>query len=248
MIAQPPLDLLHVQPATERHGGATLTAHNLDCEEIDVSLWHEFLTNTGRPIFKWTHYFPIYERHFAHLRNQPATFLEIGCGNGGSLQMWKRWLGPLAVIVGLDVREECRAFEEDQIAVRIGNQADPEILRGLIEEFGPFDAVLDDGSHRMVDVNASFDYLYPRLPRSGVYMVEDMHTAYWDRYAGGLGREGTFIERSKGLIDTLNAHHFEEEMEPDPFTEETWGMHFYDSIVVFERGRRPPTRPSGGRG
>jgi hypothetical protein len=30
-----------------------------------MSLWSEFLTNDGRKIHKWTHYFPIYEQHLA---------------------------------------------------------------------------------------------------------------------------------------------------------------------------------------
>jgi SAM-dependent methyltransferase len=90
-----------------------------------MSLWSEFLTNQQRPIHKWIHYFPIYERHLDAFRNRSATILEIGCGRGGSLQKWKRWLGPLVTVVGLDIDPECRTFEEDQIQVRIGDQKDP---------------------------------------------------------------------------------------------------------------------------
>ena len=212
-----------------------------------MSLWTDFLGNRGRrPIYKWTHYFPIYERHLEPLRNRSVTFLEIGVGAGGSLQMWKRWLGPLAVVVGLDIVPECRSFEEDQIHVRIGDQKDLSTLSALVEEFGPFDAIVDDGSHFMADVTASFDYLYPRMAPSGVYIVEDMVTAYRAAYGGGLRQEGTFIEYSKSLIDHLNAHHTDPDappdrrVDPDAFTEETWAMHFYDSVVVFERGRRRP--------
>jgi hypothetical protein len=39
-----------------------------------------------------------------------------------------------------------------------------------------------------------------------VYLVEDLHTAYWDEFGGGLKKEGTFIEFCKGLIDELNAY------------------------------------------
>jgi hypothetical protein len=61
-----------------------------------MSLWAEFLTNSGRTIHKWKHYFPAYERHFARYVNRPVTVFEIGCGLGGSLQMWKRYFGPNA--------------------------------------------------------------------------------------------------------------------------------------------------------
>jgi hypothetical protein len=43
-----------------------------------MSLWAEFLTNDRRVIHKWTHYFPIYEHHFARYVNRPMVFLEIG--------------------------------------------------------------------------------------------------------------------------------------------------------------------------
>src|SRR6202041_3095696 len=107
-------------------------------------------------------------------------------------QMWKRYFGPHAQIIGLDIRPECREFEEDQIAVRIGDQSETRFLDGVLNEFGPPDVVLDDGSHRMEHVVASFRHLYPKLDRNGVYMVEDMHTSYMTKYGGGLCREGTF--------------------------------------------------------
>ena len=43
-----------------------------------MSLWSEFLTNDGRQIHKWVHYFPIYERHFNPFVNRATTFIEIG--------------------------------------------------------------------------------------------------------------------------------------------------------------------------
>lgn len=202
-----------------------------------MTLWSQFLTNQGRCIHKWTHYFPVYETHFARYINRPATFLEIGCGMGGSLQLWKSYLGPFAQIVGIDIDESCRAFEEDQIAVRIGDQKDPKFLGEVIEEFGTPDVVLDDGSHMMADVTASFRYLYPRTASSGVYVVEDLHTAYWNEFGGGTSREGSFIELCKSLIDELNADHTRNQVPVTDFTNSTLSMHFYDSIVVFERGR-----------
>jgi hypothetical protein len=202
-----------------------------------VSLWSDFLDNRNRPAHKWKHYFPIYERHFADYVNKTVTFVEIGCGQGGSLQMWKRYFGPHARIIGLDINPRCRDFEEDQIQVRIGPQQDTAFLSGIIEEFGAPDIVLDDGSHIMSHVGASFKFFYPRLPTSGIYMVEDLHTAYWPSKEGGLRRPGTFIELSKHLVDELNADHVGADLSPTEFTRTTLAMHFYDSVIVFERGR-----------
>lgn len=198
-----------------------------------MNLWADFLTNDKRSIHKWKHYFPAYEQHFRRYVNRPVVFWEIGCGEGGSLQMWKRYFGPHAQIVGLDIRPQCREFEEDQIAVRIGDQSNGQFLDAVLAEFGTPDIVLDDGSHKMSDVIATFRHLYDRIDRNGVYMVEDMHTAYWEDFGGGLRRPGTFIELCKELVDELNGVHAKLET---VFTRATLSMHFYDSIVAFERG------------
>jgi hypothetical protein len=202
-----------------------------------MSLWSLFLNNDKRLIHKWKHYFPIYESHFSRFVNRPCLFLEIGCGEGGSLQLWKSFLGPHAQIVGIDVNPACRSFEEDQIAVRIGDQSDQDFLASVVDEFGPPDIILDDGSHTMEHVQASFAFLYPRMSPTGVYMVEDLHTAYWDEYGGGLRRDGSFIETIKSLIDELNADHTRGQIAPTDFTRSTLSMHIHDSVCVFERGR-----------
>ncbi len=153
-----------------------------------MSLNQYFWTNTGRPINKWVHYLPLYERYFAPFRDRAILFIEIGAGQGGSSQMWKHYFGPAARIVSLDIRPECLDFQDEQVQVRIGDQSDPAFLQGLIHEFGAPDVVLDDGSHLMPHVTASFEFLYPRMAREALYMVEDLHTAYWPDYGGGLRR------------------------------------------------------------
>jgi cephalosporin hydroxylase len=205
-----------------------------------MSLWSLFLNNEKRVIHKWRHYFPIYEHHFGRFVNRPCLMIEIGCGEGGSLQLWKSFLGPYAQIVGIDINPDCRAFEEDQIAIRIGDQSDEGFLASVLDEFGTPDIVLDDGSHVMKHIQVSFAFLYNRTSPSGVYVVEDLHTAYWPEYEGGLRRDGSFIETAKNLIDELNADHTRGALEPTEFTRNTLGMHFYDSVCVFERGRHLP--------
>ena len=201
-----------------------------------MTLWSDFLTNDKRIIHKWKHYFPVYERHFKDFVYKPVTFLEIGCGLGGSLQMWKRYFGPHARVVGIDVNPECKTFEEDQIEVRIGDQHDAKFLQSVVDEVGALDIVLDDGSHKMSDMIASFQFLYPRMSKSGVYMVEDLHAAYWEEFEGGLRKPSTFIELCKNLIDELNADHTRDALPPTDFTRTTLSMHFYDSVAVFEHG------------
>jgi len=201
-----------------------------------MDLWQDFLTNQGKTIHKWEHYFPIYERHFAPWRGRSLTFLEIGVSKGGSLQMWRRYFGPLARIVGVDIDRKCKAHEAPGVFVRIGDQSDPSFLRSLIDEFGPFDVVLDDGSHEMDHLRKTFEFLYPLVPKNGVYMVEDLHAAYWEEFGGGLGKAETFVNFAKGLIDELNADHSRGALAPTAFTRQTYSMCFYDSVIAFEKG------------
>src|SRR5438067_13766465 len=41
----------------------------------------------GRGIWKWLHYFDIYDRHFSRFRGEAVHVLEIGVYSGGSLEM-----------------------------------------------------------------------------------------------------------------------------------------------------------------
>jgi cephalosporin hydroxylase len=204
-----------------------------------MNLWQDFQTNNGKLIHKWVHYFPIYERHLSDWRNKTITFLEIGVSKGGSLQMWSRFFGPLATIVGIDIDPSCKQHEGDGIHVRIGDQSDPKFLEEIINEFGLPDIVLDDGSHRMDHILASFQFLYQKLPKNGLYIVEDLHTAYWEEYGGGVHKPETFINVSKNFVDRLNADHSRGVIEPDFITRNTFSIAFYDSVVVIERGAIP---------
>ncbi|MEP6967851.1 MAG: class I SAM-dependent methyltransferase, partial [Pseudomonadota bacterium] len=177
--------------------------------------------------------------------------LEIGVAKGGSLQMWRRYFGPLARIVGLDIDPKCARHEEGGVLVRIGDQSDEVFLQSVIDEFGAPDIVLDDGSHRMDHIRASFEFFYPKVPKNGVYMVEDLHTAYWAQYGGGVDEAESFINLAKTLVDKLNADHSRGAVEPDAFTRDTFAMSFYDSVVVFEKGqvwRKAALEIGGARG
>jgi len=188
-------------------------------------LWQLFLNNKGNAIHKYAHYFPIYEKYFSRYINQPLIFWEIGVAFGGSLQMWKQYFGPHAIIVGIDIIEECKMFEEHNIHVRIGCQSDHAFLENIAAEFPP-DIVLDDGSHVMSDIKSTFSFLYNKLPKNGIYVVEDLHTAYWESHEGGLRRNGTFIEYCKDLVDELNAYNTRGAMEPTEFTKSTSSICF----------------------
>ena len=158
--------------------------------------------------------------------------------------MFAEYFGPLATVVGIGIDKNCKQSESDYMHVRIGDQSNTNFLESVLNEFGTPDLVLDDGGHVMQHVRSSFDYLYPRLSRNRIYMVEDMHTAYWKEYGEGYLVSDSSIEYSKNLIDQLNYQHMREEIATPQFIRDTNSISFYDSIVEFEKGTLTPKRVS----
>lgn len=202
------------------------------------TLENYFYNNTGKLITKWKHYFKAYQRHLGRFENTPSVMIEIGVAHGGSLQMWKHFLGPGARIVGVDINPGARAYEEDQIEILIGDQGDPDFLAQLLEVVPRPDIVIDDGGHTMSQQLTTFDAVFPAISERGVYICEDTHSSYWSSFGGGYRRSGTFIEAMKGRVDELNAFHSQDDpatFAATDFTRTVQSMHFYDSMVVIEK-------------
>ena len=203
-------------------------------------------------VHKWHHYFDIYSKHFGPYRDRPIKMLEIGVYRGGSLRMWKDYFHPDSTIVGIDIDKTCKDHEiaDRNVFVRIGSQADPRFLAEVNEEFGPFDIILDDGSHKTHHQNISFGALFrPALKDGGCYMVEDVHTNYWLKH---VDSEDTFIDLSKQMVDMLHEPYFDrkethfrhghpeavKQLQLSYLAANLAGIAFYDSIVVFDKKKR----------
>lgn len=203
-------------------------------------LYDYFDNNPGRLIHKWWHYFGIYERHLGVFRGRPIRLIEFGVFHGGSLQMWKHYFGGQAQIIGVDVDPRCAQLAEPGIEIVIGDQEDPATHKMLREKYGDFDIVIDDGGHTMSQQIVTFQEMYPAVKAGGIYLAEDLHTSYFPKWGGGLRRPGTFIECSKRLIDQLHAWYgVGDDLKRDLITKTTYGLHFYDSILVIEKAAIP---------
>jgi hypothetical protein len=193
-----------------------------------------FYSHSGRPANKWAHYLPFYDRAFAPYRGSPVRMLEIGVSRGGSLDLWRQYFGPDAVLFGVDIDPACARQVDMPSQVRIGSQADPGFLRGVAGEMGGIDIVLDDGSHVASHQRTSFQTLWPLLSPGGLYVIEDLHTAYWPNWEGGLRRPGTAVELVKGLIDDMHAWYHAED-EAWVARDEVGAILIGDSIVAVEK-------------
>ena len=228
-------------------GGITPFAHegdrpasNAQATVVEDMFW----SNEGPVVHKWHHYLPIYDRYLTPWRGRPVRMLEIGVSRGGSMQLWRRFLGPDAVLFGIDIDPACAVFDGQSAQVRIGSQTDTGFLRRVIAEMGGVDIVLDDGSHASAHIRASLDVLFPLLSNGGLYLIEDLHACYWRSFGGGYRRRGSFIEVVKTMVDDMH-HWYHTQGERIAATMGHLGaIHVYDSLVVLEKASVTPPRHS----
>jgi len=126
--------------------------------------------------YKGFNFFDTYSQYFSKVRDGNLKLLEIGVDTGASLRLWKNYL-PNSNIYGLDIDHACKKYEEDRIKIFIGGQTDNSILNEVIKE-GPYDAIIDDGSHVNKFTIETFNKLFPHVTSKGLYVIEDLHCCY----------------------------------------------------------------------
>lgn len=204
-----------------------------------------FYAQTDRATRKWHHYLAVYDRHLSRFRGTPVRLLEIGVHDGGSLQVWRRYLGPDAVVHGLDIDPRCAAVDDPDLVVHIGSQTDAALLGRIVGDMGGVDVVIDDGSHVWPHQVETFEALYPALSPQGLYICEDVHTSYWPEFGAGRPSSQSFVAYAKALVDRLHVWYgldggSDEGDEGDEgFARTTGSVSFYDSMVVIEKASRP---------
>ena len=166
-------------------------------------------------------YTPVYRELMRAARRRPVRLLEIGVGGfadapgGESLLLWASYF-PRGRIYGVDLHDKT-ALSGGRIQVFQCSQADAPRLGALAAEHGPFDFVIDDGSHLNAHQIETFRILWPHLEDGGTYIVEDVQTSYWPSYGGGpLGTPGyaqSAMHWFRQFADSVNLPEF---LQPAP--------------------------------
>lgn len=117
-------------------------------------------------------YTKVYSELFDPMRFGIKNVCEIGIQYGGSLKMWAEYFTN-AKIVGIDVDQGCIQRVHPLKAI-IHSASDKGIVP-LLQPEGPFDIIIDDGSHATQDQIKSFELLFPLVKDSGYYIIEDIY-------------------------------------------------------------------------
>ena len=154
-------------------------------------------------------YTPHYHKRFESFRDEPITLLEIGVGGyadpnagGESLAMWRDYF-PRATIVGLDIHPKTLDLGE-RVHIEQGDITDRRVIAHLAETYGPFDVVIDDGSHMCGDVMAAWAYLWEHVSEGGWYVVEGLSGDAFSDDPTGLWR--SVLRRQPSELAFLTSH------------------------------------------
>ena len=150
---------------------------------------------------KLENYFGVYETLFKNLQGSNCTFMEIGILHGGSLFMWREFLGPKARIIGVDLNPNAAKWKDYGFEIYIGSQTDPNFWKYLETNVGSFDAILDDGGHTNEQQMSSVIFGAGLLKNGGVLVIEDTHSNFWSSF--GNPSKSSFANFSHKISDNL---------------------------------------------
>lgn len=141
-------------------------------------------------------YTPVYDLLLSGRRQQVKKVLEIGIGTveamkhvpnyqpGASLRMWREYF-PNAAVYGADI------VPSDLVGAIQLDQGCEFALAHVGAEDGPFDLIVDDGSHQPHHQILSAKTLVPFLTEDGLYIIEDVNN--FDEIMQGLGMDALCI-------------------------------------------------------
>jgi hypothetical protein len=138
-------------------------------------------------------YAPIYHALFKNLRHACVHLLEIGIGTllpnvycsmyghdlpgyrpGASLRAWRDYfVNPDSRIYGMDVQPDTMITDEPRIFTVLCNSVDKNCVNETLA--GPFDIVVDDGSHIAEQQILTLKNIWPFLAANGLYVIEDVN-------------------------------------------------------------------------
>lgn len=165
-----------------------------------------------------------YEELLMPFVGKNITLVEFGVLNGGSLFMFKDYLGEKSRIIGIDLNTDALKFRELGFEIFIADQSNMISLVSTLKQIGKIDILIDDGGHRYIhNINtliASIDFMNDK----GIIITEDTITSYWK----GFGfKRFSYIRFVFKLIDVLNSE------KVNPIFKKIISIRIFHSMVVF---------------
>jgi len=128
-------------------------------------------------------YCDFYDYHLSSIRLEKLKIFEIGIFDGASLKTWEEYF-PNSTICGVDILIEPQSvlINQGRINSYKLDAGDRSQLEQFISRYGPFDIVIDDGSHFTNHQWLSWELLSEKCK---VFIWEDLHTSRMQHYMRG---------------------------------------------------------------
>lgn len=189
-------------------------------------------------------YGPTYTQYFEPLRSKPITLLEIGFGGyeypdrgGAGARTWSEYfMHPSSLVISTDIHKKILKPSDLFLFYQL-SQTDATGFIKIFDNHGAPDIITDDGGHIVQEVLHTFKFLFPYLKPGGFYVVEDVESAYSDKWSGGNPNpnEGeTTMNFFKRLTDQLNAEFFAAEYRNE-YAGKIDSIHFHRNMVVIKK-------------
>lgn len=169
-----------------------------------------YYAQSGKYTDKWASYLDVYGRLLDPVRENIRSVLEIGVQNGGSLEVWARYLPRVTKIIGCDIDVSCGklTYSDPRITVIVGDATDKKTKKKVLDVSSTFDLIIDDGSHLPADIIKTFWTYFPSLNHGGYLIIEDLCASYWSSHRGGLAHSESSMQFLKLLADIVNFEHW----------------------------------------
>lgn len=196
----------------------------------------KLFNNTNYQSVKFKNYFEIYDELFSSFINKKITFVEIGVFQGGSLDMWKKFFGNKARIIGIDINPGAKKFEKDGFEIFIGNQSNPEFWKSFFKKVGKVDIILDDGGHTNKQQIITTINCIKNIKDNGKLVIEDVHCSYQKEFQNPS--KYSFINYCKKKIDDINFRFPNLGNLNYSLNRYIYSIFFFESIVCFNVNRK----------
>ncbi|MDC0436393.1 class I SAM-dependent methyltransferase [Candidatus Pelagibacter sp.] len=201
---------------------------------------------------KYEKYFNIYDEILSDYRGKDITFVEIGVLDGGSLEIWKKYFGKNAKIIGIDLNPKSKKFEQEGIEIFLGDQSDKNFWESFFKKIGKVDIIIDDGGHTNKQQIVTTINSVKNINNGGMLIIEDTHTSYIREY--GNPHKYSFVNFSKKIIDDINYTFFPSSSVLKKFqlslNKEIYSIRYFESFCIFyiDRNRCGLNKPINNKG
>lgn len=172
-----------------------------------------------------------------------SNLLEIGLGSGASALMWSEYYPESSIhVMEYFDKEHVETWNSPQISAPnlTIHKGDSTKMDSWVNIPYGFDVIIEDGSHFPMDQIATFDLAFPHLKRGGLYIIEDTHCNFEQKYTGGKDviynwvLNLVFNQQLPSYGNTDGNFYRLRGLMPLP-VRDIYSYRFYKSVIVFEK-------------